>query len=117
METQQKRTSWLTTILMAGLLFFYLWRDYKKNPLNLGNYLLALSVLITIAGIGVSFSKNERQRTRERVIAELPDRASLIENPDADKKTKHRGYILLAVGIVLFVAWCTIYGFSSLAGI
>lgn len=116
MENQQK-TTWIATIAMAFFSVLYLWQDYKKNPLNLGYYLLGMSLLITIAGIGTSFSKKERERTRERVTAELPERALLINSPDADNKSKHRGYILLAIGIILFIVWMTIYGFSSLSTI
>ena len=114
MENQQK-TTWIATIVMAFFLILYLWQDYKKNPISLGYYLLGKSVLITIAGIGMSFSKKERERTRERVTAELPERALLINSPNADSRAKHRGYILLAIGIMLFIVWLTVYGFSSLS--
>jgi hypothetical protein len=117
MEIQQKRITWFTTIAMVFFLALNLWQDYKRNQKSLGYYLLGLSILITIAGIGMSFSKKERERIRKQLVAELPDRASLIEYPDADKKTRRRGYILAVVGIILFITWLKIYGFLSLSSI
>ncbi len=116
MEIKQKRT-WFATVVMGFFLILFLWQDYKENPLNLGHYLLGISILTTIAGIGISFSKAERERTRRHVTEELPERASLINSPDADKKYKRRGYFLLIIGVALFIVWLKFYGFSSLSTI
>lgn len=116
MEIKQKRT-WFVTVVMGFFLILLLWQNYKENPLNLGYYLLGMSILTTIAGIGISFSKAERERTRKRVIEELPERTSLINSPNTDIKHKHRGYIMLIIGIILFIVWLKIYGFSSLSTI
>ena len=63
----------------------------------------------------MAFSMKERERTRARVTAELPDRAALINAPDADRTTQRRGYYALTVGAAVFLIWCWFFGFSSLA--
>lgn len=80
-----------------------------------GYLLLACSVFIFISGIGMAFSKKERGRMKAKVAADLPDRAALINAPDADRVVKRRGYYSLAFGFVLFIIWCYFFGFSSLA--
>lgn len=110
-----KKTSWSGVVVSAGVLIFLIWQDYKNDKFNLGHYFLGISILVIISGIVMSFSKKERERARKRAIADLPERASLIDTPDADEKAKRRGYIMLIIGVILFITWSTIYGFSSLS--
>ncbi len=89
--------------------------NFAKDSRYFGYYFLGFSILITITGIGMAFSKKERERTRARVTAELPDRAALINAPDADKIFQRRGFYTLAFGVALFLIWCWFFGLSSLA--
>ena len=75
---------WLLAILATVLTV----SNLAKGSVYFGYYLLGFSVLITISGIGMAFSKKERERTRARVTAELPERAALLNAPDADKITQ-----------------------------
>ena len=86
-----------------------------KDNKYIGYYLLTISIMTIITGIAVSFSKKERERTRAKALAELPERAAFINAPDADRKTRRRGYYLLVIGIALFAIWSWIFGLSSLA--
>ena len=109
------KNSWLALIPLAVIAVLIFYRDYMRDHGVLGYYLLGFSILITIMGIGMAFSKKERERTRQRVTAELPERAALINVPNADHIFQRRGYITLAIGLALFILWSYIYGFSSLA--
>ncbi len=103
----------LVLLIVAGLTFLI---DHDSY-VDLGHYLLGLSIIIIIAGIAISFSKKEREHARERAVADLPEQVELINTPDADKKTQRRGYYLLVFGIVLFLIWSWFFGFSSLSTI
>jgi hypothetical protein len=83
--------------------------------LSLGNLLLALSILLTIAGVAMLFSKKEREQMQKRVMSELPERAAITGSPDALKAAQHRGYITLAVGVALLILWSIFFGLQSLA--
>lgn len=81
----------------------------------LGYMLLTIGLLLTITGIGMSFSKKERQRMQKRVMTELPERSSTLGSPDALKVAQRRGYITLLVGAALLILWFFLFGFKSLA--
>jgi hypothetical protein len=102
-------------IILAILAVITTISNSAKGSRYFGYYLLGFSFLIFISGIGMAFSKKERERTRAKVIVELPERAALINAPDADKITQRRGFYLLTVGLALFLIWCWLFGFSSLA--
>ena len=102
-------------IVLAILAVVLMISNFAKDSRYFGYYLLGFSILMTIMGIGMAFSKKERERTRQRVTAELPERAALINVPNADHIFQRRGYITLAIGLALFILWSYIYGFSSLA--
>ena len=89
--------------------------DFAKGSRYVGYYLLGFSIIITICGIGMAFSKKERERARATATADLPDRAALINAPNADKVARRRGYYTLAIGVALFIIWCWFWGFSTLA--
>jgi hypothetical protein len=89
--------------------------NFAKGSLYFGYYILTFSILISITGFGMAFSKRERERTRAQVTADLPERTSLINAPDSDKIAQRRGYYTLVIGITLFLIWCWFFGFSSLA--
>ncbi len=88
--------------------------NFTKGSRYFGFYLAIFSVFITISGVGMVFSRKERERTRARVTAELPDRAKLINKPDADKIVQRRGYYTIALGIALFLIWYFFFGFATL---
>lgn len=102
-------------IIFAVLAVVLTISNLAKGSQYFGYFLLGFSILITISGIGMAFSKKERERTRAKVAAELPDRVALINGPDADKIVQRRGYYSLAIGITLFIIWCWFFGFSTLA--
>ena len=81
----------------------------------IGYLLLGIGILLTIAGIGMSFSKKERERMQKRVVSELPDRAAITGSPDALQAAQRRGYITLAIGIILLILWFVFFGPQSLA--
>lgn len=83
----------------------------------LGYVLLAASILLTITGIGMSFSKKERERIQQRIVQELPERSAITGTPEALKAAQRRGYITLAIGIILFILWFIFFGPSTLAAI
>jgi hypothetical protein len=89
--------------------------NLAKDSRYFGYYLLAFSIIITISGIGMAFSKKERERARATATADPPDRAALINAPNADKVAQRRGYYSLAVGTSLFIIWCWFFGLSTLA--
>ena len=89
--------------------------NLAKGSKYFGYYILGFGILIFISGVGMTFSKKERERMRAKLTADLPDRAALINAPDADKITQRRGYYSMAVGLVLFLIWCYFFGFSTLA--
>ena len=109
------RLSLPTAAVLAVLAVVTMVSNYQKDHKYFGYYLLGFSVLISISGIGMAFSKKERGCTRAKVTAELPDRAALINAPDADKITQRRGYYSLTFGVALFLIWCWFFGLSSLA--
>jgi hypothetical protein len=70
-----------------------------------GYTLLGMSIILTIAGIAMSFFRKERERMQKRVMTELPERSASLGSPEALKAAQHRGYITLAAGIILFFIW------------
>ena len=102
-------------VAVAILAIFSIISNIAKDSRYLGHYLLGLSIITFITGIGLAFSKKERERTKIRLTAELPDRAALINVPDADKIAQRRGYYLLVIGLGLFIIWANYFGLSSLA--
>ena len=68
-------------VVIAIIATISLVSNLAKGSRYFGYYLLGFSILITITGIGMAFSKKERERTRAKVTAELPDRAALINAP------------------------------------
>lgn len=81
----------------------------------IGHILLGTSIILTIVGIGMSFSRKERERMQKRVAIELPERIAYTGSPEALKIVQRRGYITLTVGIILFILWLIFFGFQSLA--
>ena len=79
--------------------------------------LLVISLLLTIVGIGTSFSRKERERVQKRVMTELPERSAMLGSPEALKTVQRRGYITLVIGIILFIIWLSVFGFQSLVAL
>lgn len=101
--------------LIAIIAIVSLASNLSKDSNYFGYYLLGFSIIIFITGIGMAFSKKERERTRARVTADLPDRAALINAPNVDKIAQRRGFYVLAFGVCLFLIWCWFFGFFTLA--
>jgi hypothetical protein len=76
----------------------------------LGYYMLGMSLMVTIVGIGMAFSRKERERIQQKVMQELPERAAYLGSPEALKKTQRRGYHILVVGLALLIVWWFIFG-------
>ena len=82
-----------------------------------GYTLLGTSVILTIAGIAMSFSKKERERMQKRVMTELPERSASLGSPEALKTAQRRGYITFAAGVILFFIWLSFFGPQTLAAL
>jgi len=102
-------------LLMLGFLIIIFWQAYIND--QLGHYFLFASIMAIILGIAMSFSKKEREANLKRVLGDLPERAHLIDTPDAGRIIQRKGYIVLIAGIILFIIWSQIYGLSSLSSI
>ena len=75
-----------------------------------GNFMLLMSLMVMIAGAGMAFDRRERERIQKRVIQELPERTTLLNSPKAARETQRKGYIILAAGLILLVAWLIAFG-------
>jgi hypothetical protein len=53
----------------------------------------------------MAFSKKERERMQKRVVSELPERSTVTGSAEALQIAQRRGYITLAVGVVLLLIW------------
>lgn len=82
-----------------------------------GHFLLGISILLTISGIGMSFSKKERERTQRRIMQELPERSAITGSPEALIAAQRRGYVTLTIGLALFILWFIFFGPETLAAI
>ena len=71
----------------------------------ISNLTLALSILLTIAGLAMAFSKKERERIQQRVLTELPERKAVTGSADALRVAQRRGYVTLGMGAALFIIW------------
>jgi hypothetical protein len=105
-----------TSIAPAALfLLFMSWSTYKSNPSSFGFYNLFWSILLGILGGVYSFSKKQREMSKKRALIAMPERAGLIESPDAEKRQLNVSHYTLATALILFLIWLWFYGFSSLA--
>lgn len=102
-------------LILGGISLIFILISLWGDRHHAGFILLGLSLLITIAGIGTSFSKKERERVIQRTQADLPEKADVIGSPEAMEKMRRRGHIMFIVGIVLFLIWTHFYGFTSLS--
>jgi hypothetical protein len=106
--------SWPALIVVVLGSAAAIWKDHMRDHSALSFYLLGFSLMVFIAGVA-SFSHRERERTRKAIMAAEPDRAAVFNAADWEEKAKARGRALLLIGVGLFVVWCWLYGFSSLA--
>lgn len=83
----------------------------------MGHFLLGLSIFLTISGVGMSFSKKERERTQKRIMQELPERSAITGTPEALVATQRRGYVTLTIGVVMLILWFVFFGPETLATI
>jgi len=82
---------------------------------TLSNFLLMISVLLVIGGAGQSLSREDRERMQQRAIRELPERSADTGTSAALRVVQRRGYIAFGIVLILFVAWCFLFGVQSLA--
>jgi len=83
----------------------------------LGYYLLGTGIIVAISGISMAFSKKERERIQRAVMKEEPERSTVTGSPEALRAAQKRGYILLAVRVLLLVLWLIFFGPETLAAI
>ena len=75
----------------------------------MGYVLLAIGLLLVICGVAFTFSRKERERTLAKIIMELPDSKEHTGAPEAIRNAKRRGYLMLAIGLVLVAIWAALY--------
>jgi len=109
------KESWFTRIAVGLGAAVSMWSLYQRDHKSLGFIFLFGSILTIIAGFTTLVSKRTRQRARAITLATEPYPAASFDSSEAEKKAQRRGYIILLIGVVMFLTWSVFYGFSSLA--